>query len=845
MAKVRPNDPCPCGSGKKYKKCCGAAGGANVANPEAILDAAFRYLNQGRFTDAVKQAQKLVNGGISHPDVFGVLGMAYYQLGKLDEAERAMQQVTRLVPRSADAFANLGLVQFEGGKYQAAVASCGKALELDPSNAPAYNNLGNVFLKLGSYAEAEKNYRKALEFEPEGVLAQSNLGFALSKQGRHEEAIDVLQPLVERHPDFAGAQARLAEALLSEGRMNEAFESIERSAVLEPDNPEFVKLRGDCLALQGKREDAVKEYNHALKIAPKYGDAYIALADLHAAVPDVAYQYFAKALRVEPDNPRALVHAGIGLLEQGHYERATEMLNRALEIDPASPLAYAGLGHAAVRQFQFNQAEREINRAIQLAPHDPYVIEAHARLLAARGEVAHAISVWKDFLNSSPDNVAALMGLAECYSEGEKWDRAAETFARAADVSSDAPSILAAWAVFEEKRNNLDQAVKLAAKAIDGGGPEVASAYRVLARAARRRGNLEEALVALERAESLSQDGFAKFDLASTLFEKGAVLDKSGRYAEAFDAYEAANQLNAEAFGSKYEGAHDWAQIRMEVFSRPEVRGLAPIDTDAPGPQPIFVVGFPRSGTTLMEQVLAAHHDVVAAGELPFIASIARDVGKRLLNASTEYPHFLEELSRNGRQDDLRLLRDYYIEQAHEAVGTSAAQWFVDKMPLNLNHLGLIRLLFPRSPIIHMLRHPLDSCLSAFMSSFSQGHAYANRIDTAARHFARTANLALWYRDNLDLNYLAVRYEDVVAEQENKTREVLDFIGLPWDENCLRFYESKRVARTASYAQVTQKMYTSSRFRYKNYYDRLKPVFPIVEGVVRDYGYTIEPPGSE
>jgi len=845
MAKVRPNDPCPCGSGKKYKKCCGAAGDAGAANPEAILDAAFRYLNQGRFADAAKQAQKLVNGGIRHPDVFGVLGMAYYQLGKLGEAEQAMQQVTRLVPRSADAFANLGLVQFEGGKYQAAVASCGKALELDPSNAPAYNNLGNVFLKLGSYAEAEKNYRKALEFEPENALAQSNLGLALDKQGRHAEAVEVLESLVEWHPDFAGAHGRLGVARMGGGQMDAALDALTRAASLDPQNPEYPKLEGDYWALKGERERAEKAYRHALKLAPKFGDTLVGLAKLNVADGLAAQKYYAEALKVDPHNADALVHVGIGLLEQGQYSRATELLNRALEQDPASGMAHAGLGYAAVRQYQFDLAERECLRARELAPDEPYVIEAYTRLLSTQGKLDEAIAEWRRVLESDPDSLVAMMNLADMLSSNDDWESAAEMFRRAAELAPKDPAILTSWAALEEKRHHLDRAVELAQQAARLGGKEEATAWRVIARISRRQGRFEDALDAIGKAEALSGKWGDKFGLAATYFEKGQLFDKLKRFPEAFRAFEQANEMTIEAHGAAYDFSHDFSQARIEVFGRPEVQALEPLASDAPGAQPIFVVGFPRSGTTLMEQILGAHSQVVPAGELYLMGALVGDVGKQLLNASESYPKYLQTLAKADAQPALAVLRDYYLEGAHKIAGARNATWFVDKMPTNANHLGLIRLLFPRSPIVHMLRHPLDSCLSAFMSSFSQGHAYSNRIDTTATHFARSAKLALWYREHLDLNYLPVRYEDLVDDQEAKTREVLDFIGLPWEDNCMQFYKSKRVARTASYAQVTQKVYSSSRFRYRNYYGQLRPVFPIIEETVRAYGYTIAPPDSE
>jgi len=841
MAKIRPNDPCLCGSGKKYKKCCGAAGGGGVPDAQVVLRSAFAFLHQGRYAEAVRRAEGLVGTGVVHPDVFALLGSAHFQLGQFELAERALSELVRLIPGSAEAWANLGLVQYQRGNYHVAAQSCGRALELDANHAPAYNNLGNVFLRLGSLAEAEKNYRRAVELNPEDAYALVNLGTVLTRQGNSIEAEPLLRQVISRMPGFAFAHAMLGQALQGLGREAEALAALQKASDLEPGNPEHLIATGRYWERQANNQQAEQAYREALQVAPKCGDAYVRLAELYARDQGLSNEFYARALEVEPGNADALAHQGLLLLELGRSTEARGLLQRALDADPATARAYAGLAFAAVRELQFDRARPEIERAVALDGSDPYVLEIYAKYLMGNGEHARAIDVWKQLQAKEPDSLVAGIGLANTYAAMDAEGEAEAAFAQSAEQVAEQAEVYAAWAQFEEKRNQLERAQQLAQRAVDAGGDSI-EVFRMLARLARRNGRIEEAMAAIRDAEARVGNSGTLFDLPNLYFEKGLVLDKRGQYAEAFESFTQANGRLLEISGLQYDYDDSWLNRYIEAFQNAQVQALSPLAVDAPGPQPVFVVGFPRSGTTLMERMLGAHPDATAAGELPYFPETVRKIGPKLAGVAADYPDWLVRLPPDHAEAVFTGMRDHYLSRTHESLEETDVRWFVDKLPLNLNHLGLIRLLFPRSPIIHMLRHPLDACLSAFMASFRQSHLYSNRIDTAAHFFALAARLALWYRDHLDLHYKAVRYEDLVAEQEQVLREVLGFIGLPWDEACLRFHESRRVAKTASYAQVTQAIYTSSRYRYKNYYEQLRPVFPIIEDTVKAYGYEIELP---
>jgi hypothetical protein len=211
---------------------------------------------------------------------------------------------------------------------------------------------------------------------------------------------------------------------------------------------------------------------------------------------------------------------------------------------------------------------------------------------------------------------------------------------------------------------------------------------------------------------------------------------------------------------------------------------------------------------------------------------------QRTLDSPLTYPEALSELWMGDRRYGLDELRDAYLERVRRmGFVEPGAAWFTDKMPLNETHLGLIALMFPSAPLIHVVRHPLDVVCSVFSNNLTHGFYCAFDLETVARHYALTMDLVEHYRGQMTLRYLAVHYEDLVDDQEATVRRMLDFIGEPFDERCLRFHENRRYARTASYAQVTERLYDTSRYRHRHYRRHLEPVIPILEPVIRRLEY--------
>ena len=326
------------------------------------------------------------------------------------------------------------------------------------------------------------------------------------------------------------------------------------------------------------------------------------------------------------------------------------------------------------------------------------------------------------------------------------------------------------------------------------------------------------------------------------MLEKGRLLDKMGRHQEAFAAFQEGKRKARELSGNAYlaDHARDMAGRLKVSSSRSGWRSPPRAGVRDDVPQPIFILGFPRSGTTLVEQTLSAHPSISAGDELPLINDITQMM-PRMFNSPLAYPEALAELWMGDQHDGLDTLRDYYLQRVRQlGILRPGADRFTDKMPLNEMHLGLIALMFPRAPLIHVLRHPLDVVLSVFSNHLTHGFYCAFDLESIARHYVLVMELVEHYRAEMTLRYLPIRYEDIVDDQETSVRRLLDFAGLAFDDICLRFHENRRYARTASYAQVTEKLYDSSRYRYRHYREQLAPVVEILAPAIARQGYAIE-----
>lgn len=578
-----------------------------------------------------------------------------------------------------------------------------------------------------------------------------------------------------------------------------------RTELAERDHPLASVLEA---AKAGRDREATRKAALAiLGVAPGHKDALQALYDAlqHEQKWDAASAVIDRLARVHFNDAVSRMIAAQYFLARGDMLRAQFHARMLVRLAPEALVSHLTMGRAFLAQHNGKAAEHHFRVGLALlVPRGPDVprrdIEAH---------------------------------LAIALRDQGRFDEARALFEVLSEDAKE-PTLLLAWAKLEESDRRFDAALQLIdqAERLAPGHPQLPIARATLFR---RTHEHDRALALLDASEDDAGGG------GGGLLEKGQILDSMGRYDEAFATFTAFKTRLRETSGHSYQAERAASLVRdlREFFTEGRSRLLPRASHRSDHPQPIFIVGFPRSGTTLVEQTLSTHPDIAAGDELPIIGQLA-ERAQNLLGSLLTYPKALSEMWLGDRAGHIDSLRDLYL---NEAVGFGAVdpakRWFTDKMPLNETHLGLIHILFPQSPIVHLVRHPLDVVLSVFSNGLTHGFHCAYALESAAAHYALIAELIAHYRAALPLNYHAVRYEELVADQEGEVRGLLDFIGVPFDRATLAFHENARYARTASYAQVTEPIYTRSVHRYRNYLKHLEPVVPVLMPAIARLGYTV------
>lgn len=598
----------------------------------------------------------------------------------------------------------------------------------------------------------------------------------LLRRGDYAAAAGRYADILARNPEHADARHYLGMACCLQGRLNDGLAHLRASLALNPADAVYQNNIALWLEEAGDLDGAERHFLRALELRPDYRDARLNLARL------LRRRRRNVAVRLLLDDH---VRREPGDIEAGRYH--AEALFR--------------LGENAAMSGRYRDL-------LARAPHDHGLRLEYAERLQALGHMDEAVDQALAVLAADDDSVAA-----RCF-----------------------------LAYLEERRNRLAEARHWAETAL-ARAPGNTVARRLMARIARRSGEPQAALDWLDGTDPASM---AVDERAHHEMERGTVLDQLGRYDQAFEAFRRGKQATREYLEHEtgevfYDPQRTGAAFaRLErFFTRQRVAALLAHAPPPAVPAPIFIVGFPRSGTTLVEQMLAAHPQIHGGDELNALHLLETAAAARLASR-LPYPDCLEAVLTPAGENALRELRDAYLAFAREAGAIDPARrWFTDKMPLNETRLGLVRLLFPASPVVHVVRHPLDVMLSCQANELLHGDNCALSLETAAFHYARVMELVERQVAELAPRYLRLRYEDVLADPEAELRRLLAFIGEPWDPACLEFHAGKRVARTASYAQVAKPLYRSSQERWRHYVAELEPVLPVLRPVMVRLGYDL------
>jgi len=667
-----------------------------------------------------------------------------------------------------------------------------------------------AMMNAGRYGEAEIQVRGLIERHPNQGSLWKMYGAALLFQ--EKQAVPALQKAVQLSPGDAETHFYLGDALHDQGEFVAAAASLRRAIELKPDFAESYDALGLALQALGDLPLAVTNHRRALELRPRiaaaHGNLGNALQEL--ARFDEAAASYRRMLELQPDAAEAHHSLGNALLALGKRDQAAESYRRALAIRPHSAGAFANLASVLRDLGQLQEAMAACRRALDLQPDSAEGHHTLGNILFDLGQFDRAEASYRQALALETNFAAAHAALGMLLRQTGRDVEAEEVCRRALELKPGDAETLALLGEIQADKGQFSHAEELFRQAlsIDPNLPEGWAGI------ARYRKMTDADAAWLVSAQRVADNGLPVLKEIILRYAIGKYFDDIGAFENAFASYRRANEL------TKQSGPqHDSERLTRRtdrVIERYDRRWLAETRDEAnPSERPVFIVGMPRAGTTLVEQILASHPAVFGAGELRFWHAAAGAYEKSAPTGASQTGIIAE-------------LAGAYLRQLDAL--SSDARRVVDKMPANTMNLGLIHAALPNARIVHLTRHPIDTCLSIYFQIFSAVHTYARDLNDLAHHYEQYVRVMNHWRATLPEDaILEVPYEKLVEDPEPWSRRMLEFIGLPWDPQCLDFHRTKRVILTASNWQVRQKISKTSVGRWHNYERFIGPLRRLLE----------------
>lgn len=666
----------------------------------------------------------------------------------------------------------------------------------------------------GRLQESETLLRQILQAQPDHAFALLLLGIIARQVGNTEKAIELIERAIEVNGKVALFHVNLCGIYRDAGRIAEAIAQGERAVALDPAMP--VAYLNLSLAYHDDKQYDKDEacQLQVLKLQPGHAVALYNMGRIMYArkQSDDAIAYFRRAIAAEPAYLEALNNLGGVLVEQDRPEEALEVLGSALKLDPDCVLAHCNAGHALINLERFDEALVHLAQALRLDPDNPDALQGIARVYQAKHNLAEAERAALCAIergSGKKAEVHALLG--GIYNETGDTAKAAANFDRALELDPELADALLGKGNLCMQMGDFEMAARLCDKALKLSQNKLSALCALVLVKKVRAGDANmAALVAL--AEQHRK--FPETQLRMLHFALGKCYDDIGEPALAFRHFQEGCRLKRK--GIDYDPMENSRKIDSIIatfdrfnLDRLRVGGIA-------SELPIFVLGMPRSGTTLTEQIIASHPDVYGAGELHDLL----DVAKRATASGDDFPENLAGLT----PEMVSEMSEDYIAGVQKRAPD--ARRITDKMPANFLYIGLIHAMLPHAKIIHVSRHPVDNCLSCFTKQFSHNSLpFSYDLAELGKYYVDyTRLMAHWRRVLPEGAFLDVRYEELVADNEAQARRLIEYCGLEWNDACLEFHKTKRAVRTASVTQVRQPIYTSSVERWRKYEAYLKPL---------------------
>jgi tetratricopeptide (TPR) repeat protein len=627
---------------------------------------------------------------------------------------------------------------------------------------------------------AAEQVREILKAVPNHPPAMLLLGTAHCRAGNLPAALAVLEPLVRAQPNWASAHFEYGLALGAAGRGDEAVRALRKAVELKPQHPRAWRALADHLLAIGDSQGGDAAYmRHVQCSAQDPALQQSAAAMLANDIPTAERLLKAHLQQVPTDVPaiRMLAEVAVRL---GRNEDARKLLERCLELAPGFSAArynYAVLLH---RQNDSSGALVQVEHLLKSDPRSPSHRNLHAVILSRIGEYERSSQVYAQLLAEYPDNSKVWLSYGHVLKTEGRQAECIDAYRRS--IALDPAFGEAYWSLANLKTFRFTEA-------------DLAAMRTQLARA------------------DLSDENRLHFE-----FALGKACEDTHEHAQAFEHYAKGNALHRA--GHPYDADLNTSRVKRlkASFTREFFRERAGMGCDAP--DPIFIVGMPRAGSTLLEQILSSHSAVEGTTELPDIVTMAKEL--RAQSGSQEIVAYAEALAAKSAAE-LRALGEEYLERTRIHRKTDRP-FFIDKMPNNFLHVGLIQVILPNAKIIDARRHPLGCCFSNFKQYYARGQNFSYGLADMGRFYRDYVELMAHFDEVLPGRVHRVFYERTIEDTEGEVRRVLDYCGLPFEPGCLRFFENDRAVRTASAEQVRQPIYRDGMEQWRHYEAWLDPL---------------------
>jgi len=576
----------------------------------------------------------------------------------------------------------------------------------------------------------------------------------------------------------------------------------------------------------GRLADAEACYRKILAAQPEHADTLnlLGLTAFQAGQLDVALDAFRRAIKSDGENPGYFCNVGNVFCGGGKFEEAVAAYRQAISINPHFADAYSNLGAALERQGKLDDAVAAYRQAIAIKP---TLAEAYGNLgivLSRQGKFREAVAAYRQAINIKPRNANLYFNLGIALKEHGSLDDVVTAYCQAISIKPDHADAyfnlglaLKEQGKLEESRLALENAVRLS--------PTSPGKYRVLADAKRFRPGDPHLAMMEQLAQRISS--FSHEEQIELNFALAKAYEDLEDYDRSFQHLLEGNALKRRSIHYDQTATLDRLNRTKDVFTIELMDALRGVGD--PSTAPIFIVGMPRSGTTLIEQILASHPKVFGAGELDHIVSAVAKLAHRNEGATAGFPEVVTSM----KAEAFAQFGATYVSAIHALAPN--AERVTDKMPLNFAYVGLIHLALPNARIIHMRRDPLDTCFSCFSKLFAADQPYSYDLGELGRFYRSYQSLMEHWRAILPPGVmLDIDYEEVTANLDMQARRIIRHCGLDWNDACLHYYQINRPVRTASAVQVRQPIYSSSIGRWRSYQHRLRPLMEGLTSVTRD-----------